>query len=135
MSRLSILFDYLLRHYNIFEAMREESRKSYTIEINDIFFYFFYDECKQVVYIQADVGEFISGLTSQTLRSLLNMNYMWSATNGGGIGFYRENNMLTYNCRVSSPLIKSQDYDEYFVDLIDEITHCVYYAKEILYSV
>ena len=134
MSRLSILLNRLSERYRISETTEAVS-ENFRIEINDILFSFFYEESRREIYIQADVGEVVTGMTAEALRSLLSMNYLWDVTNGGVFGICRDNNVVTYHYRISDPLKKSEDYDEYLIDLVDDIAYSISYARDILYSV
>ena len=76
MSRLSILLNRLSERYRISETTEAVS-ENFRIEINDILFSFFYEESRREIYIQADVGEVVPGMTAEALRSLLSMNYLY----------------------------------------------------------
>lgn len=80
------------------------------------------------------MGDIVSGVTAEALRMLLTMNYLWNVTNGGVFGICRNSNIVTYHYRINESLKKSEDYDEYLIDLMDDIAYCVCYARNILYS-
>ncbi|ELH9453253.1 CesT family type III secretion system chaperone [Salmonella enterica] len=132
-SRLSVLLNRLSERYSIFDTTVAVP-ETFQVEINDILFVFFYEESRREIYIQADVGEVVPGVTAEALRALLTMNYLWEATYGGVFGICRDSNVVTYHYRISDPLKKSEDYDEYLIDLVDDIAYCVCYARDILYS-
>lgn len=131
MSRSLVLLERLYSAYGFSEFAELEMRQ-YELEIDDVVFFFFDEPEASVLYIQADIVEYNQECTNEALIKILKMNHLWDYTNDGIIGFDAENNLFSYTYKLSFPLVESDDYDEYLIDLLPELTKCIQYARSFL---
>ncbi|MBJ8959875.1 type III secretion system chaperone [Citrobacter youngae] len=129
-----LLLECLFRAYGFPEFIESETGQ-YTLEIDDILFYFFDEKESSEIYIQADIAEYTSTENVAALIALLKINHLWDATNGGIIGLSPENNIFSYTYKIKLPLGESDNYDEYLIDLLPEIIRCIQYARSKLIPV
>ena len=127
-TRSMVLLERLFSAYGSL-GFTESAENQYILETDNILFYFFDEPEQSELYIQADIAEYTATETTEALIAMLKMNHLWDATEGGIIGLSVENNAFTYTYKIQYPLVESDDYDEYLIDLLPEIIRCIQYAR------